>query len=218
MQFSTLAPNPHITIAAQGQRCVDSPKIRQNGIIRMQLHSLFAIAISAFMLSACGGEEAPQARTTPETSPAPQQTAPTPPPAPTAPVQAQAGAPAVEKEPSPEFASLPAPYVDADYARGKRVWRQCSSCHTLAADADHLVGPNLYGLFGRQVGSSEGFNYSSAVQEADFLWTPEKLNEWLTSPRNFLPGNRMSFAGVRKPQDRDNVIAYLMIESGWSAQ
>ncbi len=178
----------------------------------MQVHSLIGIMVSALLLSACGGETPPKAPA------APQQPAVAPATSSQTSVQKQAVAPAAEKEASPEFANLPAPYVDADYARGKRVWRQCSSCHTVAADAGHLVGPNLYGLFGRQVGGAEGFNYSSAVQEADFVWTPEKLNEWLTSPRNFLPGNRMSFAGVRKPQDRDNVIAYLMLESGWSAQ
>lgn len=179
-----------------------------------RFYSLFGIALSAAILSACGGGEenkqpATQAAPTPaqtstQRASTPQAPAPNPTP--------------VEVEPSPEFANLPTPYVDADFARGKRVWRQCSSCHTLAADADHLVGPNLYGIFGRQVGSAEGFNYSSAVQEAGFIWTPEKLDEWLTSPRNFLPGNRMSFAGVRKPKDRNNVIAYLMSESGWSAQ
>ena len=184
-----------------------------------RFYSLFGIAMSAALLSACGGGEnnsqpenrASASQATPPAAQASAQQNATP--------QASTPSPApVEIEPSPEFASLPAPYVNADFARGKRVWRQCSSCHTVAADADHLVGPNLYGLFGRQIGSAEGFNFSSVVQEAGFTWTPEKLDEWLTSPRNFLPGNRMTFAGVRKPQDRNNVIAYLMIESGWSAE
>ena len=117
------------------------------------------------------------------------------------------------REPSPEFANLPEPYINADFARAKRVWRQCSSCHTLAPDAGHLVGPNLYGLFERKVGAAADFNYSTALQEADFDWTPEQLDEWLTSPRKFLPGNRMSFSGVRKPGDRANVIAFILSAS-----
>jgi len=162
--------------------------------------STLSFALCALLLAACGDKQ-----TAPASDTSAPQSADTAPKAP-APQPAKA-------EPSAEFAALPAPYVDANYARGKRIWRQCSSCHTVSAEADHLVGPNLYGLFGRQVGSSEGFNYSTVVQEADFVWTPEKLEEWLTSPRNFLPGNRMSFAGVRKPQDRINVIAYLMVAS-----
>jgi len=178
-----------------------------------RLSSPLGVAICAFLLAACGGsQEAPASETT-VASPSPAVATPASAPETPAPTAAP-----VETQASPEFAALPAPFVDADYARGKRVWRQCSSCHTVAAEADHLVGPNLHGLFGRQVGSAEGFNYSTAVQEADFVWTPEKLEEWLTSPRNFLPGNRMSFAGVRKPQDRVNVIAYLMVESGWVAE
>ena len=112
--------------------------------------------------------------------------------------------------------SLPAPYADADYARGRRTFKLCQSCHTLAPEGQNLVGPPLYGIFGRQIGASEGFAYSSTVSEADFIWTPEKLDEWLTSPRNFLPGNKMAFSGVRKPQDRLAVIAYIMLESGYA--
>lgn len=172
--------------------------------------------LSAFVFSAClVGCGASTEDTPPPAAPPPSPAAT----APAASPQASPAAPApTPREPSVEFANLPTPYADADYARGKRIWRQCSSCHTVAEGADHLVGPNLYQLFGRQAGSAEGFNYSNAVKEAGFEWTPEKLDEWLTSPRNFLPGNRMSFAGVRKPNDRDNVIAYLMIESGWTAE
>ena len=119
--------------------------------------------------------------------------------------------------PSAEFANLPAPYNTADYARGKRTFKLCVSCHLTAEGAGNLVGPNLHGLFGREAGSLEGFAYSDALTDADFIWEPVHLDEWLTNPRAFLPGNRMSFAGVRKPEDRLGLIAYLMVESGYSA-
>ncbi|MEO0883577.1 MAG: cytochrome c family protein [Pseudomonadota bacterium] len=120
-----------------------------------------------------------------------------------------------DSEPSAEFAALPAPYNAADYARGRRTFRQCSSCHLVAEGGGNLVGPNLYGMFGRQAGALESFNYSDAVKDADFIWTPERLDEWLANPRAFLPGNRMTFAGVRREDDRTAVIAYLMVEAGW---
>ena len=68
-------------------------------------------------------------------------------------------------------------------------------------------------MFGRVVGTAEGFDYSDAVEEADFEWTAVQLEEWLASPREFLPGNRMSFAGVRRERDRHDLIAFLMIRT-----
>ena len=104
----------------------------------------------------------------------------------------------------------------ADYARGKRTFKLCQSCHLTAEGAGNLVGPNLHGLFGREVGSVDGFAFSDALEEANFVWEPVHLDEWLTNPRAFLPGNRMSFAGVRKPEDRLGLIAYLMVETGYT--
>lgn len=117
---------------------------------------------------------------------------------------------------SDAFAALPEPYKSADYNRGKRTFKLCQSCHTMTEGGQNLVGPNLYGVFGREIGAVEGFTYSKAVQDSDIVWTPEILAEWLESPRNFLPGNKMSFAGVRKPEDRTAVIAYIMAETGYS--
>jgi cytochrome c len=117
------------------------------------------------------------------------------------------------EEISAALAALPAPYAAADYEAGRRVYAQCRSCHMIEADAPSRQGPNLHGLFGREVGSVEGFAYSQAVQDADFTWDAEKLEEWLENPRGFLPGNRMAFAGVRDEEQRHNLIAYLMIES-----
>ena len=132
--------------------------------------------------------------------------------------EAPAPAEAVEVTASEAFAALPEPYKSADYDRGRRTFKLCQSCHTVAEGAPNLVGPNLYGMFGRGIGAVEGFSYSQAIQDSDIVWTPEILAEWLESPRNFLPGNRMSFAGVRKAEDRTAVIAYIMSETGYVAE
>jgi len=160
--------------------------------------------LATALLAACGGPaEAP-----PATEQAVAQAAPVE----AAPIAPVAATPA---EPSLEFASLPAPYNTASYSAGNRTWKLCQSCHMTAEGAGSLVGPNLYGMFGRQVASAEGFDYSPALKAETFTWTPELLDEWLANPRGFVPGNRMSFAGVRKPEDRLGLIAYLMIETGY---
>ena len=163
-------------------------------------------ALSAgLVLAACGGStpDSSENTTTNQNTTDVSSEAPAPPPTP---------AP-VETEASEAFAALPEPYKSADYNRGRRTFKLCQSCHTLAEG-----GPNLYGVFGRQIGGVEGFTYSKAVQDSDIIWTPEILAEWLESPRNFLPGNKMSFAGVRKPDDRTAVIAYIMAETGYSGE
>ena len=167
-------------------------------------------ASAALVLSACGGGDSPASPSTENTVETPEVTevssANTPPAEPTT----------VEVEASEAFAALPEPYKSADYNRGRRTFKLCQSCHTLNEGGQNLVGPNLYGMFGRDIGAVEGYTYSKAVEESDIVWTPEILAEWLESPRNFLPGNKMSFAGVRKPEDRTAVIAYIMAETGYS--
>jgi cytochrome c len=73
-----------------------------------------------------------------------------------------------------------------------------------------MVGPALYGFFGREVGTRSGFEYSAVMRNADFVWTPAALNAWLAQPGRFLPGNRMTFAGVPEQRERDDLIAYLL--------
>ena len=116
------------------------------------------------------------------------------------------------------LASLPAPYSEGDLENGRRVFARCRSCHTLAEGGPDMTGPNLWGVFGRPVGSREGFRYSDAVQAADFTWDAEQLNGWLTAPRDFLPGNRMAFAGVPDETDRRDLIAYLKVETGYTPE
>jgi cytochrome c len=108
-------------------------------------------------------------------------------------------------EEGPDFATL---YAAADAAAGEKVFAKCKSCHKL--DGADATGPHLNGIVDKQKASSEGFAYSETlVGMAGDTWTPENLNAFLESPKGYAPGTKMSFAGLPKPDDRANVIAYL---------
>jgi cytochrome c len=107
-----------------------------------------------------------------------------------------------------------APYATADMKKGEQQAMLCMACHSLQSGGATMIGPNLYGFFGSKVASREDFSYTAALNEADFYWTPRALDAWLEQPAKFLPGNMMSFPGVRKQQDRDNLIAYLLEVTG----
>lgn len=113
------------------------------------------------------------------------------------------------------LASLPAPYNTADLENGKRKFGLCRSCHTIVPGGANLTGPNLHGVFGRKAGSLEGYNYSDVVKAAGFTWDAEHLDKWLADPRGFLPGTKMSFAGLKTEKDRIDLIAYLKVETGF---
>jgi cytochrome c len=127
--------------------------------------------------------------------------------------QAPASASPSSEEMQARIAALPAPYDEASYDAGRRVFAQCRSCHTIDEGAGNRVGPNLHGVFGREIGSVEGFTYSRPVQDANFTWDAGHLDHWLQNPQTFLPGNRMAFAGVRDETQRRDLIAYLMVET-----
>lgn len=109
------------------------------------------------------------------------------------------------------------PYVSASQSQGEKQAQICRACHSLDKGGPNMIGPALFGFFGTEVGTRSGFEYSAVMRNASFVWTPEALNAWLAQPGRFLPGNRMTFAGVLKQDDRDDLIAYLLAETSAEA-
>jgi len=129
-------------------------------------------------------------------------------------VSAVAAAPS-DAEKTALLATLPAPYNTGDLANGQRKFALCRSCHTITEGGPALTGPNLHGVFGRKAGSVADYTYSDAVKAAGFVWDGEHLDKWLADPRGFMPGTKMSFAGLKDPKDRIDLIAYLKVETGY---
>ncbi|HWW56744.1 MAG TPA: cytochrome c family protein, partial [Sphingopyxis sp.] len=98
----------------------------------------------------------------------------------------------------------------ADVAKGEAVFAKCAACHTIASGGANGIGPNLYGTMGEEIGHGKhGFAFSAALSGMGGSWDFEKMNAWLTSPRKFAPGTKMSFAGLSSPEDRANLLVYL---------
>jgi cytochrome c len=106
---------------------------------------------------------------------------------------------------------------EPDLAKGAKVFKKCAACHTLADGEENKIGPNLFGMFDRSVATVEGFNYSDGMTTRATeigTWDDANLAEYLTKPRDYVPGTNMSFVGLRKEKDRVNLIAYLRQETG----
>jgi cytochrome c len=116
-----------------------------------------------------------------------------------------AEAPAETATEGPDFATL---LASADPAAGEAVFKKCASCHKV--DGANGVGPHLNGVVGRMHASIEGFAYSEAnlALKAE-AWTPEAINAFIENPKKYMPGTKMAFPGLPKPEDRANLIAYL---------
>lgn len=112
------------------------------------------------------------------------------------------------------LAAFPAPYNTADLANGKAKFALCQSCHTIAPGGANMTGPNLHGVFGKPSASNPDFKYSDALRAAGWVWDADHLNHWLEKPQTFLPGTKMSFAGLKDAKDRVDLIGYLMVETG----
>ena len=112
------------------------------------------------------------------------------------------------KTPPVVSAAKPAVAVDP-VKRGAKVFTKCRACHTLEENGRHKVGPNLWDFYGKKAASKEGFSYSKAMQASDIIWDETTLDGYLKRPSDYMPGNRMTFIGLKKQPDRDAVQAYL---------
>ena len=101
----------------------------------------------------------------------------------------------------------------ADVDAGKKIFRKCKACHTLKAGGKSAIGPNLHGVVGRNAATVDGFKYSKAMKESGLVWDEATLTAYLTKPKEFLPGNKMPFPGLKKPEQIENVIAYIIEKS-----
>ena len=125
-----------------------------------------------------------------------------------APVETAAAEPAAEEPAAEEMAAVDPELVE----KGEKVFKKCKACHQVGEGAKHRTGPILNGVVGRAAGSAEGFKYSGAIEDAGaggLVWTADALAEFLSNPKGYLKGNKMSFAGLKKEDDRAAVIAYL---------
>lgn len=112
-------------------------------------------------------------------------------------------------EDGPDFATL---LASADVEKGSKVFGKCKACHKI--DGSNATGPHLDGVVNRAVDAVDGYSYSGALEEHFDAWTPENLNAFLENPKKSAPGTKMSFAGLKKAQDRADLVAYLQSIGG----
>ncbi|MEX0696558.1 MAG: cytochrome c family protein [Dongiaceae bacterium] len=122
--------------------------------------------------------------------------------------------PPAEGETSPAGVSIAALLAAADPARGETVAKKCAACHSFEQGGANKIGPNLWDIVGRQPGVHEGYAFSDAIKGLGKPWGYEELDAFLATPKAFAPGTKMTFPGLRKPEDRADAIAYLRTLSG----
>ena len=104
--------------------------------------------------------------------------------------------------------------ASADATKGSAVFNKCAACHNATKGGPNQVGPNLWGVLGEPIGKgAQGFAFSPALSGVGGTWNFDNLSQWLSSPKKFAPGTKMTFAGLSNPQDRANVIAFLNAHS-----
>lgn len=116
------------------------------------------------------------------------------------------GKPIIKVEKQVDFAEL---MRLADIDRGKKIFKKCASCHNVKKGAGHKVGPNLYAIVNRKKGSFSDFSYSKAMKSFGGKWDRKSIDSFIKKPNEYMPGTKMSFAGLKKHQQRADIIKYL---------
>lgn len=109
------------------------------------------------------------------------------------------------------LAAIQPAFADGDADKGKKVFAKCMACHTLE-EPKNRVGPHLVNIIGRKTASVEDFKYSPAMTKAGedgMVWDEATITDYVAAPKKFMPGNKMAFVGLKKPEDISNLIAYL---------
>lgn len=97
-----------------------------------------------------------------------------------------------------------------DLTKGEQIAAKCKACHSFEQGGPHKIGPNLWNIVGKHIMHADGFSYSAAFHEhGNVVWTKEELDEYLENPKAMIPGTKMAFPGIRKHEDRANLIAWL---------
>ena len=103
--------------------------------------------------------------------------------------------------------------VSASLENGEKIYKKCGTCHNYEKDSKSKVGPNLWDLINRPKANAEGFAYSNALVEFGGIWTYEELNYFLYKPKEYINGTKMNFSGLKKNEDRANLILFLREQS-----
>ncbi|PIO77438.1 cytochrome [Teladorsagia circumcincta] len=102
---------------------------------------------------------------------------------------------------------------EGDYERGKKIYKyRCAQCHSINSTKS-MAGPTLHGLFGRMSGTAAGYVYSESNKKTGVVWTRETLFDYLADPKKYIPGTKMFFVGIKKPEERADLIKYMEVES-----
>ncbi len=149
----------------------------------MRVHPSVPV-IAALVLAACG-------KSSPDSNGAPAAAAPT------------------DAQKKAILATLPAAYRGADLDNGQAKFALCQSCHTVGKGEAPMVGPNLWGVFGRKAGTAPGFTYSDGMKTMGVTWDATTIDKWISNPRAMNPGTKMTYLGMENPKDRIDVVAYL---------
>ncbi|MFM1960785.1 MAG: hypothetical protein RL588_2302 [Pseudomonadota bacterium] len=111
------------------------------------------------------------------------------------------------------LAELPEPYRSADIAKGEALYAMCRSCHTYVQGGTNMTGPNLWGTFGAKAAHVAGFNYSDALKASGLTWDVATMDKWIENPRGLVEGTKMSYVGMKSPEDRAALIAFLKVNT-----
>ncbi len=114
---------------------------------------------------------------------------------------------------SQDMQTIKAENIKGNLDRGRKLYLQCRACHSLKQNESHKVGPNLFGIFNQRAGTQEDFTYSPSLVSSNLVWDQDNLDRWLEAPYELVPGNKMVFSGMRQEKDREDLLAYLYVET-----